>query len=142
MRAGHKGRHYALEPTGGWWESLRPRCPAKVQHDLGDQFAAMWQRFRSEPCEREYRFAPPRRWRFDVAFPEHRVAVELEGAVWSGGRHTRGVGYVADMAKYNAAVLGGWAILRYTSDDLKKRPVQVMEEVASLLRKDGDEATE
>ena len=50
-------------------------------------------RLRGMPApEYEYRFAPPRRWRFDAAYPEHMVAVELEGGIFSRGRHTRGTG--------------------------------------------------
>lgn len=64
----------------------------------------------------ELRFAPPRRWRFDFAWPEHMLAVEIEGGTWSGGRHTRGKGYANDCRKYNAAVLLGWRVLRFTTE--------------------------
>lgn len=63
---------------------------------------------------REYRFAPPRRWRFDVAWLELRVAVEIDGATWSGGRHTRGGGFEADCEKLNTAALMGWTVLRFS----------------------------
>lgn len=62
----------------------------------------------------EYTFAPPRRWRFDFCWPDARLAVEIEGGVWAQGRHTRGSGFVADLAKYNAAVLAGYRVLRVT----------------------------
>jgi len=65
----------------------------------------------------EYRFNPHRRWRFDFADPKNRIAVEIEGGVWSLGRHVRGVGYIADCEKYNAAVLDGWRVLRYATED-------------------------
>lgn len=56
---------------------------------------------------KEYRFHPTRLWRFDMAFPERRVAVEIDGAVWTQGRHTRGSGYIADCEKLaEAAILG------------------------------------
>jgi hypothetical protein len=42
---------------------------------------------------REYRFAPPRRWRFDLAWPSLRLALEIEGGTWTGGRHVRGNGF-------------------------------------------------
>jgi len=62
----------------------------------------------------EYRFAPPRRWRFDFAWPAAMLAVEVEGGSWIYGRHVRGRGFEADCEKYNAAVLLGWRILRFT----------------------------
>lgn len=61
---------------------------------------------------RELRFKPPRRWRFDLAWPQHMVAMEVEGGVWTRGRHTRGMGFIQDMEKYNAAGIAGWLVLR------------------------------
>ncbi len=63
---------------------------------------------------REHRFAPPRRWRFDYAWPVSRVALEIEGGTWIGGRHVRGRGYQADCEKYSEAALRGWRVLRVT----------------------------
>lgn len=64
--------------------------------------------------EREYRFHPKRRWRFDFCWPGLMLAAEVEGAIWASGRHTRGSGYQADAEKYNSAVLLGWRVLRFT----------------------------
>ena len=66
----------------------------------------------------EHRFAPPRRWRFDIAFMDERIAVEIEGGAWTRGRHTRGAGFIGDMEKYNAAVIHGWRLLRFTPDQV------------------------
>lgn len=65
--------------------------------------------------EREYRFDPVRRWRVDFAFPEAKLAIEVEGGVWQGGRHVRGAGYSKDLEKYNALTQAGWRLLRYTT---------------------------
>lgn len=69
--------------------------------------------------QREYRFDKPigdakqRRWRFDAAIPELNLAFELEGAVWSKGRHVQPAGYEKDLEKYNTALLQGWAVYRF-----------------------------
>jgi very-short-patch-repair endonuclease len=69
--------------------------------------------------EREHRFAPPRRWRFDFAWPAKLLAMEVEGAVWTGGRHSRGSGFEADAEKYNEALLRGWRVLRVSTGMVK-----------------------
>jgi len=79
--------------------------------------------------EVEYKFHPKRRWRFDFAFPLIKIAVEIEGGVWSGGRHTRGAGFIKDMEKYNAAVLLGWRVLRYSGETM----TQAIEDLKKLL---------
>lgn len=69
--------------------------------------------------EREYRFHPQRRWRLDFAWPEPKIAMEVEGATWQQGRHTRGSGFAADCEKYNEAALHGWTILRVTAEHVR-----------------------
>ena len=66
---------------------------------------------------KEHRFHPVRRWRFDYAIPDRKIAVEVDGAVWVGGRHNRPAGYVADLEKLNTAASMGWLVLRITTDD-------------------------
>jgi len=68
--------------------------------------------------EREWKFEVKRRWRFDYAWPERMVALEVEGGVWTGGRHTRGAGFLKDVEKYNRAAVLGWRLLRVTPDKL------------------------
>lgn len=62
----------------------------------------------------EFRFHPKRLWRFDLAWPAHKLAVEIEGGAFSRGRHVRGAGFVKDLEKYNEATALGWRILRFT----------------------------
>ena len=66
----------------------------------------------------EYRFLKKRRFRFDFAWPDRMMAVEVEGGVFSGGRHTRGMGYTRDLEKYNLATLHGWRVFRFTTQDV------------------------
>ena len=58
-------------------------------------------------------------WRFDVYIPEYKIAIELEGAAWTGGRHTRGGGFIGDIQKYNCATVHGIKLLRYTHTNHK-----------------------
>lgn len=69
----------------------------------------------------EHRFHATRRWRFDLAWVELRIAAEVEGGVYSNGRHVRGKGYEADMNKYNEATIMGWKVLRFSTGQVKQR---------------------
>jgi len=73
-------------------------------------------------CIPEYKFHDKRRWRFDYAIVGSRItsskiAVEIEGGIWSGGRHTRGKGFIGDMEKYNTATAMGWKVIRIQPND-------------------------
>jgi len=75
------------------------------------------QHMRDKNCpipEREFQFCPGRRWAFDFAWPDFMVAVEIEGGVWSGGRHVRPEGFEKDIEKYNAATKLGWRTYRFS----------------------------
>ena len=77
---------------------------------------------------KEKRFHPTRRWRFDfVVLGIEKVAIEVEGGVFSKGRHTRGSGYMGDMEKYNEAALMGWKVLRYPAHDISTRVIADLE---------------
>jgi very-short-patch-repair endonuclease len=69
--------------------------------------------------EREWRFNPDRRWRLDFSWPQAKVALEVEGGVWNGGRHTRASGFLADCEKYNDATLRGWKVFRVAAPHIK-----------------------
>lgn len=67
----------------------------------------------------QHRFHPVRRWRADLAWPDARLLVEVDGATWAQGRHTRGKGYEGDCEKTNAATLMGWRVLRFTRQQVE-----------------------
>lgn len=69
---------------------------------------------------RELRFHPVRKWRFDLAHAAIKLAVEVEGGVFVGGRHTRGKSFEADCEKYAEALILGWDVLRVTTDQVRR----------------------
>jgi len=65
--------------------------------------------------QREYKFCPDRKWRFDFCLPKQKIAIEVEGGLFIPGGHSTGKGIMRDMEKYNWAVVHGWKVLRYTN---------------------------
>ena len=68
----------------------------------------------------EFQFHPNRKWRCDWFFEANgrRVALEIEGGVHTGGRHTRGAGFMKDVEKYNTLSMRGIFLIRVTTDTL------------------------
>ena len=65
--------------------------------------------------EPQFRFAPPRRWRFDFAWPAALVAMEIDGLGRADGGasgHLSREGYVNDAGKYERALVLGWRVYR------------------------------
>jgi len=116
----------------------RARRSAVKKSELEAAFAHNWRVLHPElpEPEAEYRFAPPRRWRFDFAWPWQKVAAECDGGTWSGGRHVRGAGYRGDCEKLNAATSLGWRCYRVTTDMLDDDPAGVVVMVREAL--DGE----
>lgn len=79
---------------------------------LERKFVLYWRELKGPAIESEFRFHPERKWRFDFAIPSSKIAIEIEGGMWTGGRHTRGSGYARDCEKYNTAAAMGWRIFR------------------------------
>lgn len=93
----------------------------KTSSALERTFETLWNRhFREIKLEREYSFAKDigRRFRADFAHLEMRVLIEIEGGIWTQGRHTNPVGYSKDCDKYNLATLYGWKVIRLTQNQL------------------------
>jgi len=80
--------------------------------ELEDEFEFQVKAAQLPEPEREYRFHSTRRWRFDFAWPDIRLAFEIEGGIYAHGRHTRGSGFIGDCEKYAEANLLGWWVYR------------------------------
>lgn len=71
-----------------------------------------------------------RRWRFDFAHLDSRVAIEIEGGTWTNGAHSRGKHFAEDCEKYNAAVRSGWRVFRLTGEMIT---VPMLEQLRSFI---------
>ena len=102
--------------TGGPLAIVKGRAASS-----GEEVFALHCRLRQIPePEREYRFHPERRWRFDFAWPKIKLAAEIEGGTWKNGRHNRHKGFEGDCEKYNEAAILGWTVLRFTTQQVKR----------------------
>jgi len=84
------------------------------------KFELLWRSLGGGELKREHKFAEGRRFRFDYYHIEG-VAIELEGGVWSRGRHTRPTGFLNDMEKYNLAASMGILVFRVPSHDISTK---------------------
>lgn len=107
----------------------QPKTPARKDIDtelrqrFARQFEATWALLGGPELEKEVRFDPDRQWRADYVFEvtvaddngnlsRQKYLVELDGGVWTKGRHTRGSGYIEDCFKLNSAALHGYRVIR------------------------------
>ena len=106
----------ATRPKG---RSKRPKVKGeKVPNEFEAKLARELKTLKIE-FEQEFEFHPKRKWRADFHLVGKKILVEVEGAIWSGGRHTRGKGYIGDMEKYNAATMMGFQVIRFSTDQVK-----------------------
>jgi very-short-patch-repair endonuclease len=101
---------------------------SRLEDDLAFQIRAVGL---PEPV-REFRFCD-RRFRFDFAWPTWKLACEVDGGVWSNGRHTRGAGFERDADKGNLAILNGWRVLHYTAKHIKSG--EAVRQIEQMMRR-------
>jgi very-short-patch-repair endonuclease len=82
----------------------------------------------------EHKFHPERKWSFDVAILSEKIAIEIEGGSYTGGRHTRLKGFQSDMEKYNEAVRLGWKVIRITPQQVNSS--YIIDLISDLIWKD------
>lgn len=108
LKNAKSGIELTPSPTTKRKDSIAELLLAKHLKELGISF------------EREWRFHPQRKWRFDFALCTVNrdiptsYAIEIDGGIWTNGRHTRGKGFEADLRKLNEALRFGWNVIRFT----------------------------
>lgn len=105
---------------GGRKSTSKRKSKVKGEKIVSKGEAALIQQLRALKIEfvQEFRFHTSRKWRADFHIKNTRLLIEVEGGIWSGGRHTRGKGYLGDMEKYNAATMMGFQVLRFSTEQV------------------------
>ena len=99
-------------------KSNRKSRGAKIESE-GESLLKMQLKALKIEFEQEFKFHAKRKWRADFHITGKKLLVEVEGGIWSGGRHTRGKGYLGDMEKYNAATVMGYRVIRFSTEQVK-----------------------
>lgn len=100
--------------TGQKLPKLKKAVPIPVEDPKAIQFIKNHLSLMGYPYVCEYRFHDKRKFRFDIALPELKLAIEYEGLMSQKSGHTTVGGYTKDCEKYNLSQLNGWIVLRYT----------------------------
>lgn len=70
----------------------------------------------------EFTFHPTRKWRADFHVSrkgkQDRLLIEIDGGIWTSGRHSGGKGQIQDMEKRNEATKLGYRVLNFTPDQV------------------------
>lgn len=83
----------------------------------------------------EWPFHPERKWRFDYACPELKIAIEVDGGIFTGGRHSGGVGQVKDFEKMNEALVLGWRVFHFIPDEqFSRKSLEMVEKLIKFVR--------
>lgn len=109
----------------------RPARRPKGAVTYGKEFFALWTRLGGVPLVAEHHFHPSRKWRLDYAVPDAKVGIEIHGAVWRQGRHTRGKGFIGDRRKMNAATAMGWRVWELSPEMIREDDVRPIVEAAN-----------
>jgi len=124
-----------VKATRSKGRSTRPKVKGeKIPNEFEAKLARELQALKIK-FEQEFYFHPERKWRADFHLIDKKILVEVEGGIWSGGRHTRGKGYIGDMEKYNAATMMGFQVIRFSTDQVKSgHAIQQIEMMVGEIR--------
>jgi len=98
--------------------------------DLERELADLWVALFPE-CDlhSEYRFHSKRKFRLDFAHIPSKVGIEIQGAVWTKGAHSSGIGLQRDYEKMLLAAACGWQILPLSADAINAENLRLIKQV-------------
>lgn len=98
--------------------SMRIKLAKAREANRAGEFVAQCKRFKIPAPEREYVFAKPRKFPFDFAWPDAKIALESDGGLFINGGHNRGAHILKTHEKLNLAAAKGWRVFYTTPDEL------------------------
>ncbi len=104
-------RHLLNQPKEAKTQA-RKNIDAELRQQFARQFEATWALLGGPELEKEVRFDPDRQWRADYVHRATMTILEIDGGVYSQGRHVRPGGFVEDCFKLNSAALHGYRVIR------------------------------
>ena len=99
--------------------NARPRNVSANKTDLADLLALHISGARLPRGVREYQAVEGRKFRCDLAWPNLKICVEVDGGDQSFGRHSRAGGMASDAEKQNLLTLAGWKCFRFTGSQVR-----------------------
>lgn len=112
------------------------KLAAKVKREsLEDKFYSAWLAHAPKEFptpERQFKFHPERRFRYDFAWPQIKLCVDIQGGSFVNGGHSRGLGQQNDHSKHNEAQRLGFQVLQFGTVEMKK-PADVVDYVVHFI---------
>ncbi len=114
---------------------LRRAIKRSKNERFEDELAFQIEAHRMPEPVRQYRFAEPRRYSADFAWPGLRVLIEVQGGIWmpGGGAHSRPMNIERDVEKQQLAAVYGWTLVPVTTKQVKNgEAIAVLERVLAV----------
>ena len=89
---------------------------SRINSDKLRDFIISYSELPADVVVAEYSFAKSRKFRADVAIPLWRIIAEVDGGIYTGGRHTTASGHITDSDKMCCAAERGWSFWRCHAD--------------------------
>jgi very-short-patch-repair endonuclease len=90
----------------------------KIVGNLSEQTLALQLKADGVPFVQNYRFSAERKFEIDIAIPEHKIGIEIDGGIFTRQAHGSISGIKRDMEKHNLLTLQGWRVLRFRPDEV------------------------
>ena len=99
---------------------------------LEDKFQEKWENFYPDiPLLRDYKLLEHRRFKADFVHLQSKTAIEIQGGVWVGGRHNRGLGYINDCKRMLELISNGWTVIYLVKEMFNE---EFLEKIAGVIR--------